>query len=301
MGQIVSFEGYKPPDRFDATAWTQVQIEEAPASTGAWTVIDTLTLDPVDTDPSHPATRSFTTVNGTGPGLWYRVVFLDATGGRSSPTMPVRNSDAGPPARFATADDLAVRLGLELSDDEAERAERLLEAASGLIQDEAKQTIALVEDDELTMSGTSDEVIKLPQRPVVSVASVTLDSVALAEGSDWYLDGNAIVRIPSSSVLVLEGGEESAPGGGRGFGWPTQTLTIVYTHGYETIPESVKAIAVEAAVRVWVNPGSVIQERAGETSTLYNQTPTGLMLTSDERRAIRRFFGRSARSVTIGR
>src|SRR5581483_3923985 len=77
--------------------------------------------------------------------------------------------------RFADSDDLAARLGLVFTDDEHVRANTLLEIASGLIQDEAKQKIALVTDDVFTMPGTTEQLIKLPERPVVSVSSVTLD------------------------------------------------------------------------------------------------------------------------------
>jgi hypothetical protein len=204
-------------------------------------------------------------------------------------------------AQFATPDDLAARLGLTLTDEEYVRAGTLLELASGLIVDEAKQEID-IDTDVLTMPGTNDATILLPQRPVVSVESVKLAGAELVEGVAWYLDGNRLVRIPATILLggLLE--EEQFPGGGRGFGWPTQTLQITYQHGYLDVPASVKAICVEAVVRVWVNPGSVAQERVGDTSTMYDSSaPSGLLLTSTEQRVIRRFFGRTAKSITIGR
>jgi hypothetical protein len=301
MGEIVSFTGYTPPARYDSVAWEQVEVDEAETAAGPWTLIDTIAFDDVDDDPTHPAARSFTTENGTAPDLWYRLRFLDGNGGQSNPTVAVRNSESGPPARFATADDLATRLGLDLSDAERIRADRLLELASGLIQDAARQTIELVAGDVLTLPGTNDETIHLPQKPVASVEQVTIDGVPLVEGTDWYLDGNVIVR---RSRRLLSGGiadQQLVPW--AGFGWPGQTIRITYTHGYAEIPESVKAICLEAVVRVWVNPGAVAQERAGDSSTLYTTAgaPSGLLLTDTELRAIRRLFGRKASSVAIGR
>lgn len=211
-------------------------------------------------------------------------------------------------AQFATHDDLATRLGLALTPAQQTRADALIVSASGLIQDEAKQKIELVTDDEITMPGTTDDVIKLPQRPVVSIASVTLDGQDLAENVDWYLDEDALIRIPTRTALL--NGElisEAFPFGlGAGFGWPTQTLVIVYTHGYDadSIPQTVKAICLEAVVRVWVNPGAVAREMNGDSSVVYDNmrfSPTGLLLTDDEKKMIRRFFGRTSKSISMGR
>ena len=196
-------------------------------------------------------------------------------------------------APFATSDDLAARLGVTLSTDEQTRADALLASASGLIQAEARQVIELVTDDVLELRGTSDDRVRLPERPVVSVASVTLDGVTLTEGIDFYLDGSALVRMPTYLLGLLDG----YPGGG--FGNPSQVLAVTYTHGYETIPEVFKSVCLEAVVRVWVNPGAVVGERHGSEQVQYmNGAPTGLLLTDVERRTIRRAVGRRAGSVS---
>jgi hypothetical protein len=193
-----------------------------------------------------------------------------------------------------------------LTSDEQTRADALLTLASAMIQDEVPQQIGLVTDDVLTMPGTIDETINLPERPVVSVSSVTLDGEALIEGTDWYLQDDAIHRLAVVFTQGLGLARLDAPyllGSGIGFGWESQTLEITYTHGYETIPGLVKAITLEAVVRVWVNPGSVARESIGNTSTVYDNmrfSPTGLLLTDDERRRLRRFFGTKARSIQIG-
>lgn len=212
-------------------------------------------------------------------------------------------------AQFATADDLATRLGLTLSTDDETRATTLLGLASGVIQDEVQKTIALVEDDTITMPGTTDDRIRLPETPVVSVSSVTLDNTPLVEGADWYLDGNTVYRMLASTTIMmaeLVGINDDAftfPLG-VGFGWPTQTLEIVYSHGYpdDAVPQTVKAICLEMVVRVWVNPGSVARETVGNLYTIYDNmrfSPAGLLLTDDERVALWRLFGRRAKTVTI--
>ena len=78
MTVVVSFEDYRPAPRYDGEAWTDVQIYEAAASTGPWTLLETQALSPVDADPQNPVYRNFTTDLGTADEQWYKLVFVDA-------------------------------------------------------------------------------------------------------------------------------------------------------------------------------------------------------------------------------
>jgi hypothetical protein len=178
--------------------------------------------------------------------------------------------------QFATNAELAARLGLTLTEDEGDRADTLLALASGLIQAETGQTIAAVSDDELTRPGDYSARLRLPERPVVSVTSITLDGVAIVK-PDYYLDGDELVR-----ANWPIGSENNF--GSSGLGWlgPLYTLVITYSHGYETIPELVKAVCLEMVARVWVNPGAASQEIVAGTSTTYSAR--GLLLTDQEKR-----------------
>lgn len=303
MSQVVSFADYTPAARFDGVAWSAVKVEESDSSSGPWTLIDTLTLSPTDSDPSDPQSRNLTTDNGSDDaGLWYRLTFVDGGGGTGQPTDPIQNGVSM--VQFATADEFAERFGLTLTADESSRVSGLIGRASALIQDAAKQQIVLVTDDVLTLNGTRKERVTLPERPVVSVASVTLDGETLTEGTDWFLADDQIVRRRTAFVDGFGSAFLDAPFLlGSGFGFPSQTLVVTYTHGFATIPGSVKEICLEAVVRVWVNPGSVARQSSGNTSTVYDNSrfaPTGLLLTSDEKRDIRRFFGSPARSISVG-
>lgn len=305
MSQVITFEDYQPTPRFDDIPWTQARIDEGVSSTGPWTTIDAIDFDPVDSDPAHPAVRSFTTeLASDTPALWYRIVFLDASADQAQPTDPIQNAAAAAGlVSFATAADLADRLGLVLTSNEQSRVTALLALATGLIQEVVGQKIALVTDDTLTMPGTVEDRITLPERPVVSIESVSLDDVALTEGSDWYLDGATIYRravVFNPTLGVLDGPFLL----GSGFGTPLQTLTIVYTHGYaaDAIPATAKAICMEAVVRCFVNPGAVARETVGNTSTVYDNmrfSPSGLILTDDERRTLKRKFGARSLSVQV--
>jgi hypothetical protein len=301
MSQVVSFTGYTPAARFDAIPWTQVQVEEGPTSSGPWTLIDTLTLDPVDADPTDPQSRDLTTVNASDTaGLWYRLIFVDDNSDASQPSTPIQNAE-GAATQFATANDLAVRLGITLTTDEITRADALLALASGLIQQETNQTIELVEDDEWVVRSSYAERIRLPQRPVVEVTSVSLTpegGVPTVIGADtYYVDGDDLVR--ASFPIKYQ---QFFADWTRGWLGPLWTLTVVYSHGYETIPEFVKTVCMEMVTRVWVNPGSVARESVGNVSTVYDNnrfSPTGLLMTDPERAELNKLLRRHSGSIAL--
>lgn len=74
---VVTFTDYLPTPRYDNVPWTSLTIEEAPAETGPWTLIDTQNIYPTDINPAEPSPRSFTTDNATLTEGWYRITFLD--------------------------------------------------------------------------------------------------------------------------------------------------------------------------------------------------------------------------------
>lgn len=182
-------------------------------------------------------------------------------------------------AQFATPAELANRLGVEFSSEDSTRAEGLLTTASGLIKDVAKQHLERVEDDVLARRGVNADRFRLPQRPVEEVTLVKLDGETVAS-DEYYLTGDKLVKI--SGV----------------WGNSHQVLEVTYTHGYAEIPESLKAICLEAVVRVWVNPGSVQSENYGGEAVNYGRE-VGLLLTATEERAIRKAVATAPKAGTI--
>lgn len=89
MSYVVTLEDYEPPARYDATPWTRVRFEEAPASAGPWTQIADVALSPVDSNPAQPQSRNLTTNAATLAAGWYRVIFADAASNVSAPSEPV--------------------------------------------------------------------------------------------------------------------------------------------------------------------------------------------------------------------
>lgn len=107
---VVTFEDYQPSPRYDGIAWKDALIYEAPASDGPWTQIDSIDLSflqgGLDSDPTAPKTRDFTTSNATLVNGWYRVTFSDPATGLGLPTQPVYN---GPKLEYLPAVDQVAR------------------------------------------------------------------------------------------------------------------------------------------------------------------------------------------------
>lgn len=134
MTVVVSLEDYRPSPRYDGEPWTDARIEEAPASTGPWTTLETVALTPVDADPENPAYRNFTTQLGTAEEQWYRIVFLDADASTGLPTFPVQNVADDRPV-YASASELALLLRVNASQRHASLM-RVLKAAAEEIDSE---------------------------------------------------------------------------------------------------------------------------------------------------------------------
>jgi hypothetical protein len=90
---VVTLSDARPPARVDGLPWTRARMDQAPAAAGAWTALETWTLEDVDADPALPAARSFTSALATLDAGWYRLVWLDA-GDRMAAEQPQL---AGPP------------------------------------------------------------------------------------------------------------------------------------------------------------------------------------------------------------
>lgn len=149
MAQVITFENYLPSARYDATPWTEADIEESTTADGPWTLLETIALSPVDADPANPAYRDFTTeLASDDEDLWYRIVFKDATGDESQATTPVQNSAASTFAAYSNVTELARILKIRApSAAQTNAMERVLVAAAGEIRAE----IDLAED--VTLSG----------------------------------------------------------------------------------------------------------------------------------------------------
>lgn len=116
-----------------------------------------------------------------------------------------------------------VDLATALQDDiDLAAAELALRRASGKVRRYTRQTISLVVDDVIVRIPEYGTDLELPQRPVVSVASVEIGGEPV---TDWTLVGDRLVRA---------------------CGWP-DGATITYTHGYAEIPDDIQDVVLSLA------------------------------------------------------
>lgn len=176
---------------------------------------------------------------------------------------------------LATVEDLESRLGRDLTDAEALRADALLEDASAKIRRYTRQDFAFVEDDEVVLRGPGG-LIRLPQRPVTAVSSVVavggsgVPDITLA---DWLWDGLDTIRIGEGTYVInlpeTWWDDDGYPG----------TYRVVYSHGDVEVPADVVAVACAMVLRSLTNPslaGGVTGETIGPYSYRLDQPGGGL-------------------------
>ncbi|NYV73186.1 hypothetical protein [Streptomyces sp. UH6] len=141
---------------------------------------------------------------------------------------------------FATAADLAAQAQADVP---AEAAELALASASAIIRRWTRQTITRVVDDVVALRVIDERELVLPQMPVVSVSRVRVNALIL---QDWVLSGDRLLRT---------GGWRRLPGTTT---YPDPGLVeVTYTHGYEEVPDDVRAVCLDLAVMTVTNPGGL--------------------------------------------
>lgn len=182
----------------------------------------------------------------------------------------------GRPDALATISDLEDRLGRDLTDDEARRAEPLLRDASAQVRRYCRQDFDLTRGDVAVLRPVGADLV-LPQRPVLAVSSVAAipgDGQPDIVMSGWEWDGLDCVKI-------------------AGFGWRTaidydlewdfvgwwaSTYRVIYDHGYATTPDDVVGIVCGTVNRVLVAPSMVegmLSERVGPFGYTLQQGSSG--------------------------
>lgn len=135
---------------------------------------------------------------------------------------------------FCTRDQIEAFLQVEIPVAGYDAATRAIDEATAAIQGYCRRTFDRVEDDEVTLDSIGGTKALLPELPVVSVSSVVEDDEELDEDDDWKLGRHGILhRIGTTWAVGI------------------QIITVTYTHGYTTIPQTVQDVATRAAARAY--------------------------------------------------
>lgn len=112
---------------------------------------------------------------------------------------------------------------------------RAISEAETSIRNYTKQEIDPVYNEVLTVdSRLVTQEVTLPELPIISVAQVIEDDEVLVDGTDYKVGQHGIVyRI------------------GRPWSVGIQNLVFTYSHGFETIPNTIKDVATRAAARAF--------------------------------------------------
>lgn len=189
---------------------------------------------------------------------------------------------------LASLTDLSDRLGRPLLPAEEARAQALLVDASAKVRSYTKQDFTRTDDATVVVRAQQGE-IRLPQRPVVSVATV----VAVGAGGapdvpvvGWRWDGLDIVRVSSDTPAINLPEDwyddvEAYPG----------TYRVTYSHGDTRAPDIVVAVVARMVLRTLTAPtlaGGVTGETIGPYSyrTDGSGAGTAVLMAEEDRREL---------------
>lgn len=201
----------------------------------------------------------------------------------------------------------------ESTDEEFARAALLLDIVTAEMKAEMGQQIE-EGTATVTLAGTYARDLELPQRPVTAVTSVSQSGLTLAAGS-WTWNDRGLIRrgaLYADDVRYDDDYEFHAQGAtyqdGGHWGGPTSTVTVTYTYGLEDIPDDLRGMCLRVAMRQFSNPDGVRSEQLGAYSVTYPDDSSSQgstlygtgVLTGEERRTLRRRYGRVAGTIYAG-
>lgn len=185
---------------------------------------------------------------------------------------------------LASVADLEALLQTDVNDMQATAA---LEVATAVVQAAAGARIVRVTADVVTVPGTTDRWLRLPEGPVVSVSSVSLDGVSLTVGvpgaavTSWRLVGDRLWRGASWQTYYDE----------------PSTVTVTYTHGYASGAQELqlaRGTTLSLARGLSANPTGVSRESIDDYSVQYEAASAALSAQPSVSALLRRAYGQRA-------
>lgn len=182
---------------------------------------------------------------------------------------------------LATVDDLNTMLDETVPE---ATATLLLETATGTVQAAAGQRLVAVADETITLLGTTDSWLGLPERPVTAVGTVTLDGEPV---TDFRRFGARLYRRCGWASCAPEPGE----------------VAVTYSHGYAPDDPGIqlaRQMTLVLAIAGYTNPTGSTSLAIDDYREGYGGNAGEQSLTQSMRAALRRAYGRRGGLVRIG-
>jgi hypothetical protein len=195
--------------------------------------------------------------------------------------------------QLATRAQLAAALQKDVASLNTATADVWLNAATAVVQEAAGfQRILRVTDEQITLTGTTDSWLRLPQIPVVSVSAVTLDGEALTAGAAG--SGGSTYRLRGTRLWRGDGWQKYC-------GEPSEA-SVTYTHGYADTAQGIelaRGTVISLARIPYDNPTAVAREQIDDYQVAYGVVSAAMEASKFLRRALRRQYGHRAGLVGI--
>lgn len=214
--------------------------------------------------------------------------------------------------QLATPADLTAALQLTTAIDSTV-ATLLLECSASVVQEAAgDQRIVQVVGDVLTIQGTTDSWLALPQIPVTTVTSVVLDGTTLTTAAnDYKVVGNRLWRRlgwqtnwgwPIDWPYPVWG-INGTPFNWQGMLSEPSLVLVTYTHGYASGSQDLQ-LARNASLSLckgaYTNPGGVSSEKIDDYEVMFERMSAQMEASPYLKAALKRKYGRRAALVRIG-
>ncbi len=192
--------------------------------------------------------------------------------------------------QLATPADLAALLQKNVDTASATLA---IEVCTAVVQAAVDgQRIVQVAGDVQTIPGTTEQWLRLPQIPVVSVSSVALDGVTLTAGAPG--SGSLTYRLVGNRLW-------------RGCGWQTycgepSTVVVTNTHGIAAGAQDLqlaRGVVLSLARGLFENPTGAISEKIDDYAVAYDAAAASLDATPSVKAMLRKVYGPKARTVRV--
>lgn len=198
--------------------------------------------------------------------------------------VPAGGDPTSEPDLLATVEDLQSMPGTDGITDGV--ALILLQCATAVVQAAAGGQRIVEATSTAYLDGNHGKWLWLPQRPVQSVESVTVDGEALTPDG-WKLRGQRLRRTY-----------------GTWMGYSIDTdIEVVYTHGWPEGSQELqlaRGTVLSLATGVFTNPGGVSREQLDDYSVAYEATASRLEANSALSAALLRTYGYPAGLISVG-